>query len=91
MSKNFNNNDQFKQKAEDVFKKYASKLKDDLKGHMDTEEYKEKEKDLIEKAKRFKTNLDKQMKTEDFQALWYSGVVEYVHKIYQTAADVPKK
>ena len=22
---------------------------------------------------------------------WYLGVVQYVHKIYQTAADVPKK
>ena len=31
------------------------------------------------------------MKTEDFQFFWYPGVVQYVHKIYQTAADVPKK
>ena len=31
------------------------------------------------------------MKTEDFQVSWYPGVVQYVHKIYQTAADVPKK
>ncbi len=31
------------------------------------------------------------MKTEDFQVSWYPGVVQYVHKIYQTAADVPKQ
>ena len=31
------------------------------------------------------------MKTEDFQVSWYPGVVQYVHKIYQTAADIPKK
>ena len=31
------------------------------------------------------------MKTEDFQVCWYPGVVQYVHKIYQTAADIPKK
>ena len=31
------------------------------------------------------------MKMKDFQVSWYPGVVEYVHKIYQTAADVPTK
>ena len=31
------------------------------------------------------------MKTEDFQFFWHPGVVQYVRKIYQTAADVLKK
>ena len=31
------------------------------------------------------------VKTEHFQVSWYLGVVQYVHKIYQTAADVPKQ
>ncbi len=31
------------------------------------------------------------MKTEDFHFVWYPGVVTDVHKIYQTAPDIPKK
>ena len=31
------------------------------------------------------------MRTEDFQFVGYPGVVQYVRKIYQTAADAPKK